>query len=183
MLEFNYSITDEDYLRFNTHQVLSIDAGKKDLNTYRRRLIFTSLCLFLIVVLISNDLVLTIFESVFLGILLLIMLLLSKQNYLRAIRRHLNKLKKENLPLPYTPEYNLSFGDDSFTNTSKGIATTFNYSVVDTVWVTPTDIYIYVNSISAIIIPFTAFSSVDEINSLIGFLSTKVDHSKFKSAK
>lgn len=183
MLEFNYSIAEDDYLRFNTHHVLNTDVGKKALKTYRFTFIVISLCMLLIVAVISRDLTLIILEAVLLGILLLIWLLLSNQNYLNAIKRKLTSMKKKNIPLPYSEESKLSFGDESFTDFSNNIATTYNYAIIEFIWVTPTDIYIYINAVSAIIIPFTAFSSVDEINSLIGFLATKVDHSKFKSSK
>lgn len=179
MFEFNYSITEEDYVRFNEHHALTSEAGKKGLLAYRCVIPIISLCFIFVIWAISKDWTLVIIETVFLGILSLVWLLLSKKSYLRSLRRNI-KIIKKNGKLPYSTESTLSFGDTTFTDSSKSISTTYDYSAIEAVWVTPTDIYIYTSSIQAVLMPFTIFSSVDEINSFIGFLSTKVDPSKFK---
>ena len=180
MFEFERTITENDYIRFNEHHALTFKTGKRGLLIYRFAMPYVSICFIFVIWAISRDWELVITNAVGLGILSLICILFAKNFYLSSVRRNI-KLLKKNGKLPYDSNNHISFDETSFTDADENISSTYKYAAIETVYVTPTDIYLYLNSTSAIIMPYSIFSSVDEINNFIAFLSTKVESSKFKS--
>ena len=73
----------------------------------------------------------------------------------------------------------LEFFDDKFIETTEFAKTELNYNAIDNISVIPENvIYIHLNRMIAIIIPFNAFESQKQFDKFIEFLKTKNENLK-----
>ncbi len=181
MLEYKRTITEEDYIRSSEFQYLNLKSGKKSLLNYKLRVPLLLAAIMLLVYVISDDRFLFLSLAVFSAVYSIVWLFVAKYVALHQIRKNIKKrIKKGEIPCPL--ESTLTFGDTSFTIARPTVTSTYEYSSINAVYVTSTDIYMTLSDpLVIVVMPYSMFPSVDEINNFIAFLSTKIDSSKFKS--
>lgn len=180
---FDYTITKEDYYKFNKFNSLKSPYGKKVVLFLR---IFFSV--FLLVNLLlsilpingdSEEVLTQILGIITLYIILnVIFNLFIKPFFILLIKlyvRFLNNKKKK----CFSENNKLGFFDDKFIETTEFAKTELNYNAIDNISVIPENvIYIHLNRMIAIIIPFNAFESKKQFDEFVEFLKTKSENLK-----
>ena len=76
--------------------------------------------------------------------------------------------------MPYGEETTIQFEDDYFTRTIPGIVTKSRYSVIEKVVIGNDCVYLFINSVKAILIPISAFESNEQRESFQVFIQEKI---------
>ena len=173
------TMTDADYLAFNRFHMLRSPYGKKTMRSLRLSVAF----LFLAIAFLS--LILEDFsrEALFMaGVFLLILLVFElsmNRFFLFILHRQIKNMKKSGKP-GYTPHAEMTFTEQSFTEESETGKTELRYDVIERVSIIESGaVYLHTNSLLAYVLPYRAFSSEAERESLIAFLKERCPGAAF----
>ena len=169
-MDFQFYITEEDYLAFNQYSLLNSTAGKRSL------LIFLLLVLFSIMM--DEDLWF-IFVQIILSIIFsFLFILFSKRILLNSVKGTVKNYKKDG-KLPYPETGKVIFGEEGITEITTDMENRKNYSQIEKVCVTSKGLYLFFNCSEACILTDSCFSSQEEKEQLLSFLHNKIDPSRF----
>lgn len=172
MYEFKVKLNDDDYIAFNQYHLLHSPTGKKTLISCRLILPVLSFLYIVIFIAAGSDFQLILFQVILMSILSIFWLVFSTKIYFKAMRRGINKMKKEGR-LPYDKESILKFDDENYYDITPNTENKTNYSMIEKIAVTEKAIYIYVSSMQASIIPVATFSDEIEKQKFLEFISLK----------
>lgn len=176
MLEYTVKMTEEDYLKFNYHNMENSKIGKNSLLYIR----ILGPVLFLIATLIFTpknpfSIILSLIIWVAISALWIIF---SKKLLLSNLKSSIKQLKKDG-KLPYSADSKIVFTEDDVHEYCIENETITKYPMFQKIYLTDNGIYMYINASQAIIFPNSCFNSSDEKNELIEFLKGKIAPDKF----
>ena len=170
MLRYDFHVTEKDYIDFNLHAVKHNVSHKKQLITLRVLLPAMLAVLYLLIGIknpetrlatgITYLIIAVIWEIVFYPVFTLI------------VRLNLKSQIKHGSHL-YTPDATLIFGENDFSEITPDEELKYTYERIESMAENKGAMYLYLSSLTAIIIPSSAFASSAEREKLIAFLLQK----------
>ena len=171
-MSIHVRLTDEDYIRFNQFALTRTKRGKR-LMLPLRLMLPIMLALALLANWLNGETQWTYYVGLLaLALPLCILWVIFIPAYLSwSLRRRIPKQRKLG-KLPYSPESDITWDDDSFTETTENATNRVFLRDIEHFYLTPAYIYLFVDVQRAYIIP--RFASHPEIDAFIDFLKTKV---------
>lgn len=172
MYDLQYSLSDEDYIQYNITHQFSTPALRRRLQTYRFAFaaFYAVIALLFIFVFRRNT-----FRVIF-GVLFAAMACLylfgTTWRVKRNIRRSIEKTKRIG-KLPYPANIHIRFNDEEIDIVTDDSQEKTVYSVVERMIIGDDAFYIYRASISAFIIPFRAFETMQQREAFLAFIEGK----------
>lgn len=178
MYKINITLSDQDYLDFNLFMNLESSYGKKQIRTIRIIYLLVVVLSLLIIGIIKKFTTDTLIYVFILLVTLLIIEILLKSSLRKNITKKVTKLLKTNKFL-YSSTSIMEFYDDYFTEITKDEKTEVKYTLIEQVSIVNNKmIYIHKNNVITFMIPFSAFTSNQELNSFLEFIKTKFNNIK-----
>lgn len=177
-MEFQFYITEEDYLAFNQYSLLNSTAGKRTLFTLRTYIPAIFMLLMLLLMLTTDNFGLFLVEAIMSVFVAILIILLSKRILLQSVKGSIKNYKKDG-KLPYSETGRLIFGEEGITEITTDMENRKNYSQIEKVCVTSKGLYLFFNCSEACILTDSCFSSQEEKEQLLSFLHNKIDPSRF----
>ena len=174
MFQFHYTLTEDDYIKFNMNHALNTKAGKKT------GLILKSLvpCIFvaMIVLSLSNGISHSslITEIVIFTIVSILWVILYKKIILRNIKKSMRMMKKSGR-LPYNINGTMTFDENLICDTAPTQETKTSYNLIEAIYTTNDAIYIYNSAVTAFILPYRFIENQATFNSFVDFLQAKTN--------
>lgn len=169
----NVNLTDNDYFEFNKFVQFNAPAGKKNFTVART---IISLLPFVVVLLhgISDGFNIELLAKFILMIPMCVLLFFTFKPFLWFVTKTQIKAMMKKGPL-YSSASCIEFYEDYLIEYTSQKQTQSAYSTMKDVFIVNSQIaYIFENAVSAIIVPASAFSSAQEWNGFVNFLSVKV---------
>ena len=161
-------ITERDFLEFNIFSATRSPYGKKHIKDLR---FFTAACFAIISVMSLIGKNYTAIIAYIVGCALV--QLIIKPGYKWLIKKNMESMIKSGKNL-YSPESEIEFFDDGFSETTAENRTEYKYSAVERVSVVEGRmIYIHLNSVLAYIVPIASFESREQVGAFLEFIGEK----------
>lgn len=170
---FNVNLTDKDYFEYNKFIALKSPYNKKQLVTLR--LIFPIFFILCIVLLFLND-EYSSKERLVSTIIYLILAIIAEictPSILTFFLKQTLKSQKKTGKAGYSPNSQIEFYDDYFTETTSDGKTETKYSALERISVVDGYVYIHINGLMGYILPQSAFSSDGQYNNFLSFITAK----------
>lgn len=171
MLELQYRIAEEDYLRFNREFLLHSKNGKRALWAYRLTAILCSAC-FVLLAALEGDLRKTAALAAVLALFCAVMWLSARKLLLRTCDRSIRRLKKDG-KLPYSEAGTLTFAQEDIREENAQAVTTCRYDAIERTVLSHGSVYVFFSAMQAFILPESAFSGGEERQALLDLLREK----------
>ena len=176
MYKLNITLSDQDYLDFNLFLHLQSSYGKKQMRTIRITYILVFIFFILNIGMIKRFTPDTLLYVIVLLLTLLIIQILLKSSLKKNITKKVNQLLKTNKAL-YSSTSIMEFYDDYFSEITKDEKNEIKYTLIEQVSIVSNKmIYIHRNNVITFIIPFSSFTSNEELNSFLEFIKTKFNN-------
>ncbi len=170
---FNVTITDQDYLNYNTFWMLRSPYGKKQMKSFRIAITVFFIIASLVFLFIDGFSIVFVFEIIFLVIGFSLIQIFLPVFFSWTLRWQIKSLKKSG-KMGYSPESTIEFYEDRLVETAPDNKTELKYSAVERISVVDHKmIYIHVNNIMSYILPISCFESVEQYDSFLEFIRTK----------
>lgn len=170
---FDITLTDEDYIAFNQFHAFESPQGKKQ--TKKNKLLLSIFILVLIAALrliMGHSTVFAIYTAV-MALYLAAYLLFYKKIVTLFQKKQIKQMKKEG-KLPYEPTMTMEFYADRFEELTPNMRTEQSYSSIERICVVPDRfVLLYLNTITAIILPIPQLRQQTDLNVFLAFLSEK----------
>ena len=172
MFEFQYHITEEEYLRFNRDCALHSRNWQKAIRSKRLNPIIYSACLVLIAVFYELWLIAAIVATAAIPVCL-ILWLNAKSTILRGCDQAvLQKIKSGSRLYPAAPG-TLTFTEEHIHDENPDLIITCPYHTVERLVLCHGAVYVFYSYVQAFILPESAFSGDEERQALLDFLKEK----------
>ena len=176
MFEFQYHLTEDEYLRFNRNCALHSGSWPKAIRSKRLTPIIYSACLVLIAVFYELWLIAAIVAAVAIPICL-ILWLNAKSTILRGCDQAvLQKIKSGSRLYPAAPG-TLTFTEEHIHDENPDLITTCPYHTVERLILCRGAVYVFYRYMQAFILPESAFSGDEERQALLDLLKEKTQKS------
>lgn len=167
---FNVNINDNDYYDFNKFHNTRSPYGKKQMTSIR--IIFAVFgLLYAVFTTVSDG-----FDPYMLIALLIVFSLLIvffPKLFMLVLKGNIKAMKK-NGKMAYTPSSVMEFYDDFFCESAEETSTNYKYSIIEHISVVDNKvIYIHINSVMGLILPFASFQSAEQMAAFFEFIKTK----------
>ncbi len=174
MYQFNYQLSDSEYLEFNKYHLYNDPTNKK--RAMRLRLVFPiTFLLMLLVLLVNNeDSSIIVGSIVFFTVLSVGWGFLVKPYLFFVTKGYIKALKKTG-KLPYAKDIQMQFEENDIYEKTDVAETKMNYSKIQKAVCGSNAIYIYINTLQAMIIPFSAFENENQRIDFLAFIDTKIN--------
>lgn len=172
MFKFNYTLSDNDYFEYNVFHAFNSPFGKK--NALIARFLFPVLFIMIGLILgflMTDDIATWCFPILF-GLVAVYWLIFFKRFMTKQIKKNMNRVKKTG-KLPYHKEITISFEDDLIIQTTQNGEAKTKYSAIERIAISKNAIYIYINAVQAILIPFTVFPDNKSLEEFLIFFKEK----------
>lgn len=170
---FNVTITDQDYLDYNTFWMLRSPYGKKQMKIFRIVITVFWVIASLVTLFMDGLSIVFVFGLIPLVIVFFLIQILFPIFFSWALRWQIKSLKKSG-KMGYSPESTIEFYEDRLVETAPDNKTELKYSAVERISVVDHKmIYIHVNNIMSYILPISCFESVEQYDSFLEFIRTK----------
>ena len=177
-MEFQFYITEEDYLAFNQYSLLNSTSGKRTLLLFRLCMPTIFLLLIVASIILEDNVMFLLFQTIIAIILSVVCVVISKRILLQSVKGTIKNYKKDG-KLPYPETGKLIFGEEGITEITTDMENRKNYSRIEKVCVTSKGLYLFFNCSEACILTDSCFSSQEEKEQLLSFLHNKIDPSRF----
>lgn len=173
LFQFNISLTEEDYLVFNSFHSFDSAHGKKQIRKTRVFFVLTMVILMALVILMLGWTTFSISYAIILGLFTVLYMLLFKKILNRNIKNQIKRLKKIG-KLPFDPVSTIEFHEDKMIEITAYKHTEQRYDTLERICVVR-DCYIllYYSSVGAYILPIPQINVQANQMDLLGFLSQK----------
>lgn len=170
---FDITLTEEDYIAYNQFHAFESPQGKKQMK--RSRLLLVGITAVLIVSLglhMGRNTVFA-FYTAAMVLYLVVYLLFYKKIVMFFLKRHIKRTKKQG-KLPYEPVVTMEFYADHFVEIAPSSRTEQRYSSIERIYVVPDQfVLLYLNTITAGILPISQLRQQVELEDFLAFLSEK----------
>lgn len=170
MIQYQCALTDDDYIDFNLYTLRKNPAYKRAL-LLCRFMAPAMLLLLLVVNIINRYDGIGILAAMY-GVAAVIWAFAVKPLYDFICVRNIKSQLKRSQSL-YTPEYTLYFNEDHILDISPQQETKVFYEKIERVSVHRGSVYIYPTSVSAMILPAAVFSTEEDRERLLSFLTQR----------
>lgn len=170
---FNVNLTDKDYLDYNTFWMIKSPYGKKQMLKIRI-LITVCIAIFALGFLLGEKNAVNIWIGVIPYFLLLgLFQLLLNPTMVWILRGNIKSLKKQG-KMGYSPNSEMEFFDDGFTETTPQNKTEQKYASIERISVVKGKIiYIHVNNVMSYLLPVSCFDSKEQYDAFLNLIKTK----------
>ena len=173
MFEFDYTLSEKDYIEFNRYHAQYSPAGKRGCNV-ALDIVIVALLLVLVTELISGntgDMIYTLIAFLVIGVIMF---------FLRGpmLRWNINlsiKIMKKSGRLPYENQVNLRFENDLIIDKTPMTEIKTLYAKLERIAVGSSGVYLYTSAASAILIPNTAFTNAAQKYDFLQFMHQKTN--------
>ena len=172
MFEFQYRVTEEEYLRFNRDCALHSGSWQRAIKSRRLNPIIYSACLVLIAVLYELWLIAAIVAAAAIPVCLIAWLNAKSGILRRCDRAVLQKIKSGSRLYPAAPG-TLTFTEERIHDENPDLITTCPYHTVERLILCRGAVYVFFSAMQAFILPESAFSGDEERKALLNFLKEK----------
>ena len=177
-MEFQFYITEEDYLAFNQYALLNSTSGKRTLFLFRLCMPIIFLLLIIISIIMEENMLFVFFQTIIAIILSVICVIISKRILLQSVKGTIKNYKKDG-KLPYSETGRLIFGEEGITEITTDMENRKSYSQIEKVCITDKGLYLFFNCSTACVLTDACFSSQKKKEQLLSFLHNKIDPSRF----
>ena len=173
MFEFDYTVTEKDYMEFNRYHAQNSPAGKKSRNI-ALYMMLAALLLVLVTDIISGNTEKMIFTLIAFAVMgVFVFLLLGPM--MRWNVKLSTRIMKKSGRLPYDKQVNLRFEDDLIIEKTPMTEVKTSYASLERIAVGKEGVYLYNSAISAILIPNTVFSNAAQKFDFLQFIHEKTN--------
>ncbi len=174
-MTFKYRLTDEDFLAFNRHYLITSEAGQKQL---RRQFLMGpifAVVLFVMLFIMGTKPMLLVIEAVLMIVICLVMYVRRFDSVMKTIEKNLERNNKKGR-LTYNRSGEMHFTEDGVVEKQDDAKQTVNmpYDEIKVIYETGTAFYVYTSPTAAILIPKSMCE--DEVT-----LAKVTDHLKEKT--
>lgn len=171
--QFELTLTEEDYIAYNQFHAFESPLGKKQMK--KNKLLLGGFTAVLIVALglhIGRNTVFAIYTAV-VTLYLAVYLLFYRKIAMLLLKRQIKRMKKQG-KLPYEPVATMEFYADRFVEIASSRRTEQNYSSIERICVVPDRfVLLYLNTITAVILPISQLRQQTQLEGVLDFLSEK----------
>lgn len=172
MYKFQYSLSEQDYLAFNIYHAFNSPLGKKRMAIYRFVYPLAILVVGLACGMLTDEPIVAWYFRIAFGLFALCWFIFFRRIMVAFIKRNIAKIKKSG-KLPYQSNTTLSFEDDSFLETTESGELKVKYAVIEHIVTNEDTIYIYMNAVQAVLLPYSVFADENDRCVFIDFLNDK----------
>ena len=174
MNELKFTVNDEDYIEFNRHYLTHSPDNKKLIAMTRLMMPVMFSLLLLIDFLGKESFDGFLFFSLFLfyAFISTIFFFVVKPLFLFLIKIHIKTMKKHG-KLPYGKDVILRVEEEALIEITPEIETKVKYTTIEKIDTGKNAIYIYMNRLQAVIVPFSAFETETSRNEFLYFMQGK----------
>ncbi len=183
MFKFEFSIDDNDYIKFNEY-FNYIQNFNKRIYIFSK-FIIPIICIFINIInyiykedISLKDTIYTISIEIIFFIVFLYFLGFTYKKYIENIVKINIKSCKKNGTLPYDKNIIISFNNEEIIEESNNKSTTYKYDIIEKVIINEDYHYIFFNALEAIILPNYVFKQNKQQKKFDNFLITKIDSNK-----
>lgn len=170
---FELTLTEEDYIAYNQFHAFESPLGKKQMK--KNKLLLGGFTAVLIVALglhIGRNTVFAIYTAA-LALYLAVYLLFYRKIVMLMLRRQIKRMKKQG-KLPYEPVATMEFYADRFVDITPAGRMERQYSSIERICVVPDRfVLLYLNTITAVILPISQLRQQTQLEGFLDFLSEK----------
>lgn len=170
---FDITLTDEDYIAFNQFHAFDSPQGRKQ--TKKNKLFLSIFILMLIVaplLIMGYSTVFAIYTAV-MALYLAAYLLFYRKIATLIQKKQIKRMKKQG-KLPYEPAVTMEFYADRFVELTPNMRTEQSYSSIERICVIPDRfVLLYLNTITAVILPIPQLRQQTQLDGFLAFLSEK----------
>lgn len=174
MYQFCYTLSEHEYFEFNIHHAFNSPTSKKNMLFYHFVPPFIFVICGLFLGTIVEEPVTSCYFYVAFGIVAILWFTFYKWIMIKIIKKNIKRFKKSGYKLPYENSVIISFEDEYFVETTEKGDSRTKYSAIELVVSAEKAIYIYINAVQAIILPFTVFSDEQKRNDFLVFIEGKM---------
>jgi hypothetical protein len=170
-MKVNYNLTEEDYINFNLYHLKNSKTGKKALNMQR----FLSPVIFMVAAyVISTFGGMPLLSSFIIFFITSVLWVIFYPKYFYSlITRNVKKMIKEGKNDGLLGDHSLIMTDEGIVDTSSNRETKVTWSGIESFKEDNDNLYLYISSVSAYILPKRELHHVDELRDII---KSKVKH-------
>jgi hypothetical protein len=170
-MEIKYTITEDDYIKFNLYHILNSKTGRKSLKTQR----FAVPIVYIIIAYIFANIADIPFLSILIPFALMggLWSIFYPKYYKNFITRYTRKLIKEGKNDGLLGNHSMSLTDEGIVDISSNGETKVKWAGIIKFQEDDTNLYLYNSSVSAYIIPKR---EVSELKELKDYLNSKLTH-------
>ena len=166
--QFNVHINDQDYVDCNVFYQTKSPYGKKQ---FRTLMILWNVAMVLLY--IMNFFTIGFRGSIPALLISSLSILFFKKIHVWFLKGHLKSLRKHGKP-GYSPEGVITFSEENFVEVTPENKTEYTYSAIERISViNDKAIYLHLNSLSVIILPFSCFESPSQREEFMEFIKIK----------
>ena len=170
---FNVTITDQDYLDYNTFWMLRSPYGKKQMKIFRIAITVFWVIASLVTLFMDGFSIVSVFGLIPFVIVFFLIQILFPIFFSWALKLQIKILKKSG-KMAYSPESMIEFYEDYLVEATSDNKTELKYSAVERISIVDHKmIYIHVNNVMSYILPISSFESREQYDSFLFFLKTK----------
>ena len=171
---FNVLLTDQDYYEFNKFVTFQSRHGKKEIKKMRLYLVVLFAVLALLFLVLEHFSMNGVYSAVGYLVGLLIAQALFKPLMHLILKMQIKMLKKGG-KMPYSPQAEMTFTEEGFSEFTSEHKTEQIYTAVECVSVVEgVAIYVHINKLMGFLLPEKVFESKQQLDEFITFLKTKV---------
>lgn len=172
-MEIKYELTKDDIIDFNLYHSENSKTIKRSLNI--QRYIISVIFVFAAIVMSSYLDIPYSFTIPFFLVVSLIWIFYYPKFFKWLIKRNVSKMLDEGKNKAIIGEQRLSISNEGIIAISEAGEMKSNWSLVEKIGKTKKNIYIYISSISAYIIPIKAFNNEEEVNNFISTVNKYIE--------
>lgn len=166
------NISEQDYLDFNLFWMLRSPYGKKQRNSVKITIVIIAF-VFIALAFLTLEMTVAIVFSVLLLCVFAVFLFLFPRYYKKTLQKQFKSIKKSG-KMAYTPSAVLEFYDDYYVEIDPEKRIQQNYTAIERISLADhVMIYLHTNNVGAVLLPVRSFSSKEEYDSFMAFISSK----------
>ena len=174
MFEFEYTMTKEDYLRYNEYHFLNSKSGKTQIKKYRWTVGIVAAVMFAFAVYYTVELGFDVLVGalLMLGAVSGVCMIFGKKIIMRNLKKAVNKVAADG-KAPYGYKSAISFKDEYIECISELKETKIRYGAIEKVCSSDDAVYIYIEALQALVLPERVFADEAQKRSLLEFVGAK----------
>ena len=172
--KFDIRLTDKDYLDYNKFWMLKSPYGEKQISL-ARKMIYLIFTIGTLLVLFMGDITAQTYITIGCFVILCLLFQALMTRFFIGFMKVQMKMMHKSGKMPYSAKALMEFGEETFIESTAENKSELKYGAIERVSIVGGKIiYIHLNNLMAYLLPFDSFESVDEYNSFIEFIKTKV---------
>lgn len=170
---FDITLTEQDYIAYNQFHAFDSPQGKKQRKRNKMMLSTAILALIVAMGLILRDSIVFALYDAALAVYLAVCLLFYRKIAMLILKWQIKRMKKEG-KLPYEPAATMEFYADHFVEITPAGRMERQYSSIERICIVPDRfVLLYLNTVTAVILPISQLRQQTQLEGFLDFLSEK----------